>query len=39
MLFDMVKEVEQKASVTSPVPEPRPLYAADEEVIKNFKAR
>jgi hypothetical protein len=34
MLFDMIKGVEQKASVTSPVPEPRPLDAADEEVVK-----
>jgi hypothetical protein len=27
MLFDMIKEVEQKASVTSPAPEPRRLDA------------
>ena len=36
MLFDMIKEVEQKASVTSPAPEPRRLDAADEKVIQNF---
>jgi hypothetical protein len=39
MLFDMIKEVEQKASVTSPVPEPRRLDAADEEVVQNFVDR
>jgi hypothetical protein len=39
MLFDMIKEVEQKASVTSPVPEPRRLDAADEEVMQNFVDR
>src|SRR6201987_3559546 len=39
MLFDMIKEVEQKASVTPPVPEPRRLDAADEEVLKNFVDR
>jgi hypothetical protein len=33
MLFDMIKEVERKASVTSPVPEPRRLDAADEKVV------
>jgi hypothetical protein len=32
MLFDMIKEVEQKASVTSPTPEPRRLDAAVKEV-------
>ena len=35
MLFDMIKDVEQKASATSPVPEPRRLDAADEEVVQN----
>jgi hypothetical protein len=39
MLFDMTKEVEQKASVTSPVPETRRLDAADEEVVQNFVDR
>jgi hypothetical protein len=39
MLFDMIKDVEQKASVTSPVSEPRRLDAADEEVVQNFVDR
>jgi Family of unknown function (DUF5681) len=39
MLFDMIKEVEQKASVASPTPEPRRLDAADEEVLQNFVDR
>jgi hypothetical protein len=39
MLFDMIKEVEQKASVTSPVPEPRRLDVADKEVVQNFVDR
>jgi hypothetical protein len=39
MLFDMIKEVEQQASVTSPVPEPRRLDAPDEEVVRNFVDR
>jgi hypothetical protein len=39
MLFDMIKDVEQKASVTSPVPEPRRLDAADENVMQNFVDR
>jgi hypothetical protein len=39
MLFDMIKDVEQKVSVTSPVREPRRLDAADEEVVKNFVDR
>jgi hypothetical protein len=39
MLFDMIKDVEQKASVTSPGPEPRRLDAADEEVMQNFVDR
>jgi hypothetical protein len=38
MLFDMIKEVEQKASVTSPAPEPRRLDA-DKEVVQNFVNR
>ena len=39
MLFDMIKDVEQKASVTSPVPEPRRPDAADQEVVQNFVDR
>jgi hypothetical protein len=39
MLFDMIKDVEQKASVTSPAPEPRRFDAADEEVMRNFVDR
>ena len=39
MLFDMIKEIEQKASVTSPAPEPRRFDAADEEVMQNFVDR
>jgi hypothetical protein len=39
MLFDMIKEVEQKASVTSPAPEQRRLDAADKEVVQNFVDR
>jgi hypothetical protein len=39
MLFDMIKDAEQKAGVTSPVPEPRRLDAADEKVVQNFVDR
>jgi hypothetical protein len=39
MLFDMIKDAEQKAGVTSPVPEPRRFDAADEEVMQNFVDR
>ena len=39
MLFDMIKEAEQKASVTSPAPEPRRLDAADEEVMQQLVDR
>jgi Family of unknown function (DUF5681) len=40
MLFDMIKEVEQKASVTPPAPEPRPLdEAADKKVLQNLYDR
>jgi hypothetical protein len=38
MLFDMIKDVEQKASIISPVPEPRRLDA-DEEVVQHFVDR
>jgi hypothetical protein len=37
MLFDMIKDVEQKASVTSPAPEPHRLGAADKDVVQNFR--
>src|SRR5208282_1652481 len=33
MLFDMMKDVEQKAGVASPPPEPRRFTEADEEVV------
>jgi hypothetical protein len=39
MLFDMIKDVEQKASIASPAPEPRRLDAADKEVVQNFVDR
>ena len=39
MLFDMIKDVEQKASVTSSVPEPRRLDAADKEVMQQLVDR
>jgi Family of unknown function (DUF5681) len=39
MLFDMIKEVEQKASPTSPAPEPRRLDAADKEVVQQLVDR
>jgi hypothetical protein len=39
MLFEMLKEVEQKASVTSPAPEPRRLDAADKEVVQQLVDR
>ena len=39
MLFDMIKEVEHKASITPPAPEPRRLDAADKEVVQNFVDR
>jgi len=39
MLFDMIKDVEQKASVTPPVPEPRRLDAADMEVVQQLVDR
>jgi hypothetical protein len=35
----MIKEVEQKASVTTPAPEPRRFDAADEAVMQNFVDR
>jgi hypothetical protein len=38
MLFDMMKDAEQKAGVAAP-PEPRPLDEADKEVLKTFVER
>jgi hypothetical protein len=39
MLFHLIKDVEQKASVASPVPEPRRLDAADEGVVPQLVNR
>ena len=39
MLIDMMKEVEKKARVAVPLPEPRPLAAADKEVVQLFVVR
>src|SRR5438067_9445615 len=39
MLVDMMQEVEHKAGVAAPLPEPRPLAAADKEVVQLFVAR
>jgi hypothetical protein len=39
MLFDMMKDAEQKAGVAAPAPEPRPLDEADKEVLQNFVER
>ena len=39
MLIDMMQEVEKKAGVAAPPPEPRPLAAADKEVVQLFVAR
>src|SRR6516165_6042758 len=39
MLFDMMKEAEQKAGGTAPAPEPRPLDEADKEVLQTFVER
>jgi len=38
MLFDMMKEVEQKAGAAAP-PEPAKLTASDREVVELFVAR
>jgi len=39
MLFDMMKDAEQKAGVASPAPEPRPLDEADKEVVEQLVER
>jgi Family of unknown function (DUF5681) len=39
MLIDMMKEVEHKAGVAAPPPEPRRFTEADEEVMQNLVAR
>jgi hypothetical protein len=39
MLFDMMKDAEQKAGVDAPPPEPRPLDAADQEVAEQLVER
>ena len=39
MLIDMMKDVERKAGVAAPPPEPRRLDAADKEVVQLFVAR
>ena len=39
MLIDMMKDAEHKAGVAAPPPEPRPLTAADKEVVQLFVAR
>ena len=39
MLFDMMKDAEQKAGVAATPPEPRQLDEADKEVLQNFIER
>ena len=39
MLFDMMKDAEQKAGIAPPPPEPRQLGEADKEVVRNFVER
>jgi hypothetical protein len=39
MLFDMMKDAEHKSGAAAPPPEPRPLDAADKEVLQLFIAR
>jgi hypothetical protein len=39
MLFDMIKDAEQKAGVAAPPPEPRRLDEADQKVVRGFVER
>jgi Family of unknown function (DUF5681) len=39
MLFDLMKDAEHKSGAASPPPEPRPLDAADKEVLRLFIER
>jgi hypothetical protein len=39
MLFDMMKDAEQKAGAAAPAPEPRRLEEADKEVLQQLKER
>jgi len=39
MLFDMIKDAEQKAGVATPPPEPRRLDEADQKVVRGFVER
>ena len=39
MLFDMMKEAEQKAGAAAPPPEPPPFTKADEEVVETLVER
>jgi hypothetical protein len=39
MLFDMMKDAEQRAGVDAPPPEPRPLDTADKEVAEQLVER
>ena len=39
MLFDRMKDAEQKAGIAPPPPEPRQLGEADKEVVRNFVER
>ena len=39
MLIDMMNEIEHKAGIAAPPPEPRRLAEADEEVMQNLVAR
>src|SRR5271169_7038283 len=39
MLMDMMKDVERKAGIASPAPEPRPLDEADKEVVEQLVER
>jgi len=39
MLFDMMKDAEQKAGIGAPSPDPPPFTAADEEVVEQLVER